>query len=193
VYSGITAEQLDARVSSAEVIAGATALRQNQIPMDWTGHLREARHLALAGLRSGQTAFDSLGFMAFLADIALKQGRRSEAARYDALLATAAQTLSSAPEATFLRATIAGRRGDRLQAVRLLEQARALGSNMILHVITHREPALAALRDYPPPAVPKAYRLEAAAQLRPSPARRGLLVQAIGPFSSACTKTPTLF
>jgi hypothetical protein len=45
---------------------------------------------------------------------------------------------------------IPGRRGDRLQAVRLLEQARALGSNMTLYVITHREPALAALRDYPP-------------------------------------------
>jgi tetratricopeptide (TPR) repeat protein len=118
--------------------------------LDWTGHLREARRLALAGLRSGQPASDSLDFIGYLADIALQQGRRSEAARYDALLATAAHTPSSAPEATFLRAMIAGRRGDRLQAVRLLEQARALGSNMTLHVITHREPELTAMRDYPP-------------------------------------------
>jgi hypothetical protein len=111
-----------------------------------TDRLEEGRRLALAALPHMRTRDDSLGFLTPLACIAARQGNRSEALRYDRLLAA---TRGGSPLA---RAAIASLLGDREGAVRLLEQARAGGggywSSSSWNI--HRDPSFAPLRDYPP-------------------------------------------
>jgi tetratricopeptide (TPR) repeat protein len=114
--------------------------------LEATNRLEEARRLALAALPRMRSRDDSLEFLAALGRIAARQGERSEALRYDQLLAT---TQGGSPLA---RAAIASHLGDWEGAVRLLEEARAGGSGYWVASSwnIHRDPNFAPLRTYPP-------------------------------------------
>jgi tetratricopeptide (TPR) repeat protein len=131
------------------------ALASEVDALHMTGKLAEARRLGQAALTGSSTVADSVRYLGVLGSLAADEGRRSEAARYDGIL-RALGTRPRVLDAAFYRAQIAAYRaqiaaqlGDRQQAVRLLEQARA-GGSLALHLDSHRNPAFASLRDYPP-------------------------------------------
>jgi hypothetical protein len=89
--------------------------------------------------------------LAALGRIAAREGNRTEAMRYDRLLAASpSEPPHIARGAPYARATIAARLGDREEAVRLLEEAREKGEQDAKSWNVHRVPDFAALRDYPP-------------------------------------------
>jgi len=112
------------------------------------GLLDEARAIASADLRKAKTGDDSASLRLVLGAVAGRQGRMAEALEVDRYLERIAQPGEHPGDHLLERAVLAGYRGDRETAVRLLEQARKFGRAE--HWFIHRDPAFAHMRDYPP-------------------------------------------
>ena len=119
-----------------------------------TGQFQAAWDQALADLRLVKSSEDSMFLLTYLGVIGTRQGKVEAAARYfdDAARygRLPAGTGRRPGRAVWDRAFIAAWRGDREEAVRFLEEARAYGGELATHRFVHREPAFAGLRDYPP-------------------------------------------
>lgn len=120
-----------------------------------TGRLAEAHDVARADLPKATSGEDSATFLSLLGAVAARQGKTEEArryleelVRYRLRLAARRQRPDLQGQVTYRLAVLAGWMGDREAAVRFLEEARALGRTQ--HWFVHRQPAFAAMRDYPP-------------------------------------------
>jgi tetratricopeptide (TPR) repeat protein len=119
-----------------------------------TGQLAEARTVALSDLQRVTSAADSITLLTYLGVIAAREGKPGDAtqyfdaaARYDRLESRGGRSLARTARD---RAKRLAWMGDRQGAVRALEEARIYQPWLVSHHFTHREPAFASMRDYPP-------------------------------------------